>query len=165
MNKAGPGTSRSAEKRAGGAGNCRSYLRASWFNRHPQMRLTPAQPESTHCQERFLNPPALMHHEPEAPDGHWSNIPERDTGRHTNPNVHACPTPHCGKTLRRAGPPSQSRPIASSTRPTASAYPLCQAPPSGTQGVAATPAARPRRLSTPCTQSRAEHVCPRGSCP
>ena len=31
----------------------------SRFNRHPQMRLTPGHPESAHCQESFLNPPAL----------------------------------------------------------------------------------------------------------
>jgi hypothetical protein len=35
------------------------HLRASWFNRHPQMRLTPGHPESTHCQECFRNPPTL----------------------------------------------------------------------------------------------------------
>jgi len=32
---------------------------ASRFNSHPQMRLTPDNPESTHCQERFCNSPAI----------------------------------------------------------------------------------------------------------
>jgi hypothetical protein len=107
-----------------------------------------------------------MQHESKAPDCHQSNIPERATGRRTSPSVHACPTPHRGKTPSRPAHhspmrslPPQVRPAASSTRPTASAYPRCQAPPPGTQGFAWTPDARPRRMSAPCTQARAEHVC------
>jgi len=61
---------------------------------------------------------------------------------------------------RALDPLPQVCPVASSTRPTASAYPRCQAPPPGTQGFAWTPDARPRRMSAPCTQARAEHVCP-----
>ena len=55
------GTARDAEKRAAGGRQLLvpGHLRASWFNRHPQMRLTPGHPESAHCQESFLNPPAL----------------------------------------------------------------------------------------------------------
>ena len=52
MNKAGTG--RDPEERAGGAD-----WRASWFNRHLQIRLTPGHPESMHCQERFRDPHAL----------------------------------------------------------------------------------------------------------
>jgi hypothetical protein len=55
------GTARDAEKRAAGGRQLLvpGHLRASWFNRHPQMRLTPGHPESTHCQECFRNPPSL----------------------------------------------------------------------------------------------------------
>jgi hypothetical protein len=33
--------------------------RASWFNRHPQICLTPGHPESTHCQTRPRDPHAI----------------------------------------------------------------------------------------------------------
>ena len=65
----------------------------------------------------------------------------RTAGRHRT----ARPT-----TRPHAGSPPQSRPAASSTRPKDSAYPLCQSPPPGTQGVSPTPAARPRRIIAPC---------------
>ena len=42
----------------------------SRVNRHLQMRLTPGHPESTHCQERFRNPPAS--HEVGAQDPRWT---------------------------------------------------------------------------------------------
>ena len=61
-------------------------------------------------------------------------------------------------TRPHAGSPPQSSPVAISTRPTGSDYPQWQAQIPSTQGVAPTPAARPRRLSAPCTQARAEYV-------
>jgi hypothetical protein len=42
---------------------------------HQQMRLTPDHPESTHCQERFRNPPTL--HAVAAQGPRWS--PEQQT--------------------------------------------------------------------------------------
>jgi len=108
-----------------------------------------------------------MHHEPKAPDGHQSNIPERATGRRTSPSVHACPTPHSWKTLRHPAPheprtqSSRARSSARGTRPTDASHPRRQAPPPRTHVVTPTPATHPRRTCAPRMQERPEHTRPR----
>ncbi len=142
------------------------HRRASRVNRHPQMRLTPGYPESTHCQECLIHQ-LSMQHEPKAPDSHRSNSPERATRRLTSPSVHACPTLHCGKTLRRPAPhastrtlPSRAHSDARGTRPTDASHPRRQAPPPRTHVVAPTPAAHPRRTCAPRMRARPEHTRP-----
>jgi hypothetical protein len=65
-----------------------------------------------------------------------------------------------GPPLAHALAPPQTRPVTGNKLPTASAYPWCQTSPPGTKVVAPTPVARPRRMSAPRTQTRAEHVFP-----
>ena len=136
------------------------------------MRVTPGYPESTHCQERFRNPPflhaAVVCTQSNASDSHQSNIPERATGRRTSPIVHAYPTPHSGKTqclpalhASTRTPPSHTRPVAIGTRLTDAAHPRCHAPTPCTHAVAPTPAAHQRRTSTPRMQARPEYARPR----
>ena len=111
--------------------------------------------------------PLSTHQPSNASDGHRSNSPERATGRRTSPIVHACQTPHCGKTLRRPAPhattrtpPSHARSCAMGTRPTDAAHPRRQAPPPRTHVVAPTPAAHPRRTCAPRMRARPEHTRP-----
>jgi len=59
MNKAGNSQERREACGGGRQLPVPEHQRASLFNRHPQMSLTPDHPESTHCQERFRNPPAI----------------------------------------------------------------------------------------------------------
>jgi len=132
---------RGVDNSAGGGGRQRSvpgHRRASLLDRHQQMRVTPGYPESTHCQERFRNPPflhaAVVCTQSNASDGHQSNIPERATGRRTSPIVHAYPTPHRGKTPCRPAlhastrtPTSYVCRIANRTRPTDASHPWSQA--------------------------------------
>ena len=82
-------------------------------------------------------------------------------------SVHACPTPHSGKTQRRPAlhvstgkPPSHAHPVVIGTRLswTDDAYPRCHAPTPWTHAVAPTPAAHPRRTSVPRMQARPEYA-------
>ena len=138
---------------------------ASRFNSHPQMRLTPDNPESTHCQERFRNPPATHAAGAQGP----RRPPEQQPGE-SHRTLHQPKRPRMPDSAQRAdtappGPTRDHTPCTPPTcdpsqagRPTVSAHPRCQAPPPGTQGVAPTPAARPCSMSAPCTQARAEHT-------
>ena len=72
------------------------------------------------------------------------------THTHTHGKIPRCPARHAST----GTPPSQTRPVASRTRPTASTHPRCQAQSPGTQGVAPTPAVLPHCTSAPSIQAR-----------
>ena len=96
------------------------HQRASRVNRHPQMCLTLNHPESTHCQERFRNPPAthaVGAQDHNTPDGHLNNRPERATGHRTSPSTHACTTPHHGHSPGRSVRHATTRPHTPQLRP------------------------------------------------
>jgi len=142
----------------GGQGLVLWHQQTSWFNSHPQMRLTSGHPESTHCQTHLRDPNTLH----PSTDGHGSNSFERATGRCTSPRVHACQVPHSGKTTCRQArrvpthshttiPVITCHPLTTSTRPPSAAPPRRTMSIPVVSKLELTPATRARRVRTPRT--------------
>ena len=149
-------SSRSVQGRAGGAGNSR-FLGIGRVSEPVQW--APADVRNLSAE----HPPPTQQPR-HSSDCDWRNSPERVTGRCTSPSVHACPTPHCGKTQRRPAPhasartqSSRARGAARGTRPTSGSPCRHRLP---------APMSLPRlppctRTCAPRMQERPEHTRPR----
>ena len=118
--------------------------RASWFNRHPQICLTPGHPESTHCQTRPRDPHAI----------------------HVYPAPHRRKTPHSPSrhvsTHSHTSLPDMSPSVATRTRPIGDSHQRRQTLSPVTQDLVSTPDALCYKM-VPCLipLDRDTERCPR----
>ena len=133
------------------------YRRATWLNRHQQIRLTPGHcyRHPTHCQERFLNPPSLHAVAAQGPRRPLDQQPRKN---HLTPHHPKCPR-MTDSTLRQDGltrdhtiihPPGTTRSHQDSTN--------CLRPPSVTGTVSLHPGCRSDSRRPPTPHERTLHA-------